>query len=166
MDLTPGQKKLLPYWGNIQQAVSLRASTADLWTAVRDAATREGVALTGVSAADMSVLRGLAGGQRNALETFGQSRTDAAITARMIATDISARPVQDQLLAPRWIVRFQHDVTVDGELQTFWRSSIFEGSLPATTGDLRSAVESDAVALADDYGTTHAGVGAIQISAV
>jgi len=166
MDFTTGQRKLLAYWGTIQSAVSQRVSTADLWAAVRDAADAEGVSLKGSTAIDMGRLRSIAGSMRNAQEQLQQGRPDQVITGSMIATDLSARPLQDQLLAPSWIVRFEHDVTVNGELQTLWRSSVFESSLPPTIGDLRSSVEADAVALADDYDVTHVGVGRMQISAV
>lgn len=166
MEITPGQRQLLAYWGNIQAAVSQRASTAELWDAVRQASAAEGVQLIGVSATDMSSLRAIASAQRNAMEQLAALRPDGAITGTMIASDLSARPLADQALAPSWIVRFEHDVTINGELQTLWRSSVFEGSLPPTAGALRSAVEGDAGALAEDYGVTHVGVGRIQISAV
>lgn len=173
MDLTPGMKALLPWWGIIQSAVSQRVQTADLWTIVRDAATREGVELKGVSAADMSRMRAVPAGQRNAGDTFMRARPTDAITADMIAQDISSRSPQDQLLAPRWIARFEHDITVDGELQTHWRASVFEGSLPATAGDLRNQLEQDAeqMMLSSSGGiaaeeTTHLGIGRIQIVAV
>ena len=173
MDLTPGQKSLLPWWGNIQQAVATRATTAQLWDAVRTSAASEGVVLRGVSGADMSVLRGVAASQRNAMEAFGRLRPNEAITGDLFGRDISSRDLGAQALAPAWLVRFEHDVTVDGELRTFWRTSTFEGALPATAGSLRSAVETDAeqMALSGSGGltaesVTHVGVGQIQIVAV
>ncbi len=165
MDFTAGQRQLLAYWGEIQSAVSRRVSTADLWTAVRSAAEAEGVQLRGAGAIDMNLLRGLAAQQRNAMDVLQGARMGDTIVSSMIAQDISARSQQDQDLAPRWIVRFEHDVTVGGQLQTLWRSSIFEGVLPSTRSDLTSAVEADAQALADDYDVTHIGVGRIQIAA-
>lgn len=166
MDLTPGQKALLPYWGTIQRAVSERASTADLWAAVKAVAQSEGIDLRGASGADMSRMRGIAAGQRNAMESLAASPLNTAITAGMIGTDLSARSLTAQNLTPSWIVRFEHDVTIDGQLTTFWRSSVFDGSLPPTVGQLRAQVEADAGQLADDYGVTHIGVGRIQIAAV
>jgi hypothetical protein len=173
MDLTPGQTKLLAYWGNIQSAVSQRASTADLWAAVRGAADAEGVSLAGISVTDMSGLRGLAAGQRNAMDNLQRTSPDQVITGTMIATDLSSRPLADQTLVPSWIVRFEHDVTIDGELVTVWRSSVFDGSLPPTVGDLRDAVNADAEAMATSgsggltaESVTHLGVGRMQISAV
>ena len=166
MDFTPGQKTLLAFWGSIQSAVSQRASTADLWAAVRAAADAEGASLGGASAIDLGQLRSIAASQRNAMEDFSRARITDPLTSDLIAQDVSARGLQEQNLAPRFIVRFEHDVTVEGQLQTLWRSSIFEGSLPATKSDLMNAVEGDAQALADDYDVTHIGIGRIQISAV
>lgn len=166
MDFTPGQLQLLAYWGTIQQAVSERASTADLWASVREVAAAEGVQFIGVSATDMSSLRGLAAGQRNAMETLQAAGPNQAIDATMIATDLSTRNQAAQNLAPSWLVRFEQDITVGGQLQTVWRTSTIDGFLPATKSDLLSQVTTDAQGMADDYGVTHVGIGRMQISAV
>lgn len=166
MDFTEGQRRLLAYWGNIQAAVAERVSTAELWSRVRAAAEQEGVSLHGVGAIDMGRLRSIAAAQRGAMAALGGARRDQAITGAMIASDLSARPLQDQLLAPSWIVRFEHDIVVEGELRTVWRSSVVDGGLPATVQDLYDRVSEDAEAMAEDYDVSHAGVGRIQISAV
>jgi len=166
MDFTESQRKLLTYWGTIVSAVNQRVSTAELWNMVRDVATREGVELKGVGAIDMGRLRSIAAGQRTAAENLGAARPGQVITGQMIGTDLSARSSQLQAMAPSWIVRFEHDVIVSGELTTVWRSSTFDGSLPPTIDDLRSAIEADAEAMAEDYDVSHAGIGRLQISAV
>jgi hypothetical protein len=166
MDFTPGQRKLLLYWGNIQQSVTARASTADLWAAVRSAAAAEGTPLSGVRIQDMNGLRSIAASMARSQRDLAALRPDSVITGAMIGRDLSSRPLTDQALAPRYLVRFEHDVLVDGQLQTVWRSSFFDGALPSTKGDLLNALEQDAVAMADDYGTTHVGVGRFQIAAV
>ena len=173
MQLTPGQQALLPYWGNIQSAVSQRAGTAELWDAVRQAAAAEGVVLRGVSATDMSGLRGLAATQRNASANLLRAGPGEVITGLMISQDLSSRDLVAQALAPSWIVRFEQDLNVSGELLTVWRSSVFEGSLPLTINDLRNTLDTDAEQLlaassggVDATTATHLGVGQIQISAV
>lgn len=173
MELTEGQKALLPYWGNIQSAVSQRIDTAGLWAAVRTAAEAEGVALRGVSATDMSGLRGLAASQRNAMDQLNSARPDQTITGSMIAQDLSSRGLADQAMAPSWIVRFEQDVTLGGQLSTVWRSSVFEGSLPPTLNDLRNQIDQDAEEMLASYeggpggsGAVHIGIGRLQISAV
>ena len=166
MDYTPGQLKLLAYWGTIQSAVTQRSSTAELWASVRGAAQIDGVTLSGVSATDMNSLRATAAGMRNAATNLASARPNQGIDATMIAQDISARPLGAQNAAPAWLVRFEHDITVGGVLQTVWRTSTFEGVLPPTKNDLLNQVTNDALAMADDYGVTHVGVGSMQISAV
>lgn len=166
MDFTPGQRKLLLYWGNIVQSVAARASTADLWNAVRAAAAAEGQDLSGVRLTDMNGLRSIAASQRQAGQTLAAARVDAVIDAGMIGRDLDSRSVQEQLLAPRWRVRFEQDVIVGGQLQTLWRTSYIDGFLPSTKADVLAQVDQDAQGLADDYDQVHAGVGAVQITAV
>lgn len=166
MDFTPGQRQLLAYWGNIQQSVAARANTADLWAAVRAASPAEGVALKGVRITDMNTLRSIAASQQRSITGTSGLLPSQVLTGDVIGRDLSSRSPQDQLAAPRWIVRFEHDVTVEGQLLTLWRSSVFEGILPATKGDLQNQLEADAQALADDYGTTHIGIGRFSIAAV
>lgn len=173
MDFTPGQRQLLAYWGPIQTAVAQRVSTADLWSIVRERAQAEGAALKGVSAIDMGVLRGIAAAQRNAMEAVQRGGADAVITADMIGRDISSRAQQDQNLAPKWLVRFEQDLNVGGQLVTVWRSSFFDQVLPGRTSELRQALEQDAEQmLANSSGgidattAVHLGIGRVQINAV
>lgn len=166
MDFTPGQRKLLLYWGNIVQSVSARAPTALLWQDVRAAAAAEGQDLSGVRLTDMNGLRSIAASQRVAGQTLAAARVDAVIDAGMIGRDLDSRSLQEQQLAPRWRVRFEQDVIVSGSLKTVWRTSYIDGILPSTKADVLSQVEQDAQALADDYDEVHAGVGTVQITAV
>lgn len=166
MDFTPGQLKLLAYWGPIQSAVSQRVSTADLWAAVRAEAAARGQTLTGVSAVDMNVLRSIASEQRNVASSLAAARPDQGITANMIARDVSSRPLSAQNAAPAWLVRFEHQVLIGGQEVTQWRTSTFEGFLPGTKAGLTNIITADAVALADDYQVTHVGVGSMFITAV
>jgi hypothetical protein len=166
MDFTPGQKQLVLYWGPIMQSVTERATTAEIWATVRAAAAAEGAPLTGVGIQDMNFMRGIANSQARSLRELGSALPSQVIESTMIGRDLSSRSLADQELARRWIVRFEHDVTIDGGLQTLWRSSVFEGILPNTKGDILNALEQDAQALAEDYGVTHIGIGSFTIAAV
>lgn len=173
MDFTAGQLRLLAYWGEIQSGVSQRVSTADLWSIVRDAAAAEGRPLSGVSAIDMNLLRSIAAEQQRTMRDLGALRPDQGLDASVIARDVSARPLAEQALAPQFLVRFEHDLIVEGELMTVWRTSTFDGALPPTSGDLRNALELDAQQMIENssggFGpdqTQHAGIGRMQISAV
>ena len=166
MNFTQGQQKLLLYWGEIVSSVFQRASTAEVWDVVRNAATREGVDLSGVRLTDMNALRSIATRQRNSQSVLNSARPGTLLDASMIGTDVSARPADVQLMSQKYVLRFQHDVTIDGQLQTFWRSSTIDGSPGVTVDDLRQRAEQDAEALADDYGVTHVGIGLMQLVAV
>lgn len=166
MSFTPGQRKLLAFWGSIQSSVTQRASTSELWNAVRAKAAAEGVELSGVRATDMNALRSIAADQRVKGDRLTAAPKSRAIDASMIGRDLSSRSVGDQLVAPRWIARFEHTIEVGGETQTLWRASVFESALPTTVGELGDQLEQDAQAMADDYDQTHVGVGRISLVAV
>ena len=166
MELTPGQHRLMALWGSIESAVSQRASTADLWSAAREASLAEGVPLTGVSATDMSGLRGMAAQMRNASEMLATAGAGASITGDMVAQTPWSRPLSEQNALGIWQVRYQHTVIEDGQPVTAWRTSIFEGGLPPTVEQLNQAVNEDALAVADSHGTSNVGISGLQILAV
>jgi hypothetical protein len=164
-DFTPGATKLLAYWGNIQSSVGARASTASLWQDVRDAAAADNYNIAPANAIDMGQLRSIAVGNRTAMERLAALGSPGTITAEHIGTELFARSLAEQALAPIHLVRFEHNVMVDGELQTVWRTDRFEGDLPLTKDDLILQLNADAAALADEYSQTHVGIGAMSISA-
>jgi len=166
MDLTPSQRELMQYWGTIENAVSVRASTADLWTAVSAAAEAAGNPLTDVSAADMSVLRGAAARVRNAAEVLASVTQDTALNVTMIAEAPWSRPLAEQNAMPAWQVRFQMTTIEDGNEVTGWYTTLFEGALPDTTELLTAAVEEDGNAIAGSYDVGFGGIGSLQILAV
>lgn len=159
-----GVQKLLAYWGTIQAAVSERAGTAELWAAVRDAAASEGMPLQGVSAADMSVLRGIAGRQRTAMETLAGAAPGDAITGAMIAPELGSDGVVQLGEVPAWNVRFLHYTEADGEPSLTWRTDVFKGYLPPTKQELQDQLNQDAANMAADYGESHSGIGAVMIT--
>lgn len=164
-ELTPGMLKLTTYWGTIQSAVSQRASTADLWSAVKNAAAAEGFSIAGASGADMSRLRGIAAANRNAMETFSRSGAGLGITANMVGSELYARDPTTQALTPRFVVRFAHNVIENGAETTQWRASVFEGILPPTVGEMRAQLEIDGQFYAEDYDQTHVSIGDVAITA-
>lgn len=161
MDLTPGMRALLPWWGTINAAVSQRLSTSDFYLYLRNAAAEQGLPLQGFSATDVSRLRGLAASQRTAGERFGRLRDDQTIGAESIASDISSRPEGAMAAAPQWLVRYQANILHDGEEQTMWVTNLFTGVLPPTKGDLRQQLHRDATRVIEDRNTTTLPVGAV-----
>ena len=163
-DLSPGATKLLAYWGNIQSAVAARASTADLWNTVRTAAAAEGYDIAPANAIDMGTLRSLAVSNRNAMEALAAAPATAAFDYTMLGTELYARSPAEQALAPLYLVRFEHNVTEDGEPATVWRTDTFRGMLPPTKDELQAQLDADAQLLAEEYTQSHVSIGAISIS--
>jgi len=166
VELTPGQLKLMPIWGSIEAAVSQRASTADLWQAVREAAAQGNLDITGVNAIDLGGLRSMGAQIRNAAANLASATAGASIEGSMVAQAPWARPLAEQNALGMYQVRYLHSVLEDGEAVTAWRTSVFEGAIPATVEGLMAAVTEDAQAVADSHGTSHIGVSGVQILVV
>lgn len=165
-DLTPGQRKALAYWGPISSAVSQGADTRQVWSAIRSAADDLGLASPGVSARDVSTIRGYATAIARTARDIARLSDDLGIGNLRIPQAPWGRSLAEQDALKMHQVTFQHTtVTSEGE-QTVWRSSVFTGSLPGTIGELRAQIEADANEIAIDYDEEHVGVGAIQIMAI
>ena len=166
IDFTPGMSRLMGLWGSIEGAVSDRVSTADLWAITRAAAEAEGVTLSGISAVDMSRLRGMAASARNAQEVFNAANPESTVVSGMIATAPWARNLEQQALAPRWQIRFEQTVTELGQTTTVWRTVFADSVLPATVAELIAQVAGEAEAIAADYNQESGGVGNLSILAI
>lgn len=166
MDLTPGMKKLAPWFGVIQGGTWQGLSTEELWDRLRDAVAFDKLPLPEVSATDVSRLRGIAASQREAMNEFRRATAETTIAASMIAQDISSRPLTEQALTPRFMVRFEWQSTEGGELLTEWKTSVWTGVLPPTKDSLLEQIGRDAERLGDDYDREHVGIGDILILAV
>lgn len=146
-DLPPGPRKALGlYWGVIQHAAAQHLPTADLWAAIRGAAAEAGLERPGVSAADVSTIRGYAGAMTRAAEALAKSEPGLGITPSMIATAPWARSLAEQNIAPRYQVTYAREaLTAEGVQVSQYSTSIFDGALPDTVGELQNAILADAV---------------------
>ena len=154
------------YWGVIQAAVAQRLNTAALWAKisayeVAQAITRPANLFTAVSQ-----MRSLAATQRNTSEVLGRAADAQAIDSTMIAQAVNARPLNEQVLAPINVVRFEATVlTSEGE-STQWLSMLFHGNLPATKGELVDQLTGTAIDATTGYGSVFTGLtGNMQITA-
>jgi cytosine/adenosine deaminase-related metal-dependent hydrolase len=142
----------------------MRASTSDLWQAVRDAAASQGFELTGVNAVDMGQLRAFAVANRNAAEAFNSAVAGTSLDAGMMGQELyytaSNRP--DSLAL--YNVRFMHTVIEDGVEIDLQRTDQIRGILPATKDQLMQMLDSDAQILADEYNQSHVSIGDVTIS--
>jgi hypothetical protein len=164
VDLTPGATKLLAYWGNIQSAVAARASTAELWATVRDAAAADNFDISPANAVDMGQLRSLAAGNRNASAAFNAASENQSLDSSMIGSELYTPNESNPAAERLYLVRFQQTVLEDEAETTIWRTDMFRGLLPPTKSDLMAQLDNDAQNLADEYNQTHIGIGDVAIS--
>jgi hypothetical protein len=147
-------RRLLGVWGPFNQAVRDRVPTHELYDRLRDAFENEGARFTGISATDVSRLRGVAAAQRNAIERYSQLTTDQLIRAEHTAMDISSRSYDAHSAAPQWLVRYQANIVHEGESSTVWVTNVFTGILPRTRGEMDDQLSRDAARVIEDRNTT------------
>lgn len=165
-DLTDAEKRALLFYGPIEAGVRGRESTAQIWQRVRDHAAALGLDRAGVGAAAVSKLRGIAGGQRSAMERLVAAPDEYAMDASMIGRQPWSRGLQAQQAVGMWQARFELHTIQDGELVTEWKTTMFTHSMPQTKAELRAALHADGQGIARDYELEFAGIGAFDIAAV
>lgn len=155
------------YWGEIEQASAGHLPTAQLWAAIRGAATREGLATPGVSAADVSRLRGRANQIRTSAEQLAKANPADSLSRFAIPAAPFGRSQDERNTLPIFQARFQHFTTLGGiEQEPSFKVVTFRGGLPNTIADLTAQVERDAAQLAENYQQGHVGIGSITLYAV
>lgn len=155
--------KATAFWGPIQGAARERASTAEIWQAIRDYAASSGTALPSNMFAEVNRMRSLATGLRVSSERLARAKDSDAITSSMIGRQVYGRNDIERSLAPAYHVRFELTThTADGP-STGWYTLEYGGSLPSTVGQLMAEVGYYAEGLADSYGTAFGGLGDIEV---
>jgi hypothetical protein len=154
------------YFGVIEHATRERASTADIWSAIRAQAAAEGLESPGVTAQDVSRLRGAAGRIRAASAALSRAEPGYGIDAPMIALAPWSRSLAERNTLPMYQVRFLHTTNVAGQEQSDWRSIMLRGATPPTVGDLMSQLQRDAEQMAEGYNSAHVSMSNIDVLAV
>lgn len=162
----PDTNPVFAAWGSIQQAVSERASTADVWAAVRSALAPEGGPLPTGSFQIVNQLRGMAAGIRNAASNLAASDLDSLIQPNMVSQNINSRDLLQQALAPQYEIRYQATLTTEEGATTRWFTAHVSSLAGMTKGDLISQLAFGNTLLSEDYGGLVEGVDNIQISAI
>lgn len=165
----------MAYWGTIQAAVAQRASTADLWSAIKSAQEAEPGGGGTVTVQGVNEIRSAAAAVRNTSESFGAARQveqssgfAQSITSQMMTTVPWSRDPQVLSTLADYQVRFEAMFTTPlGRSASVTLTAKYgAGELPATIGDLISALG----AWAPDSGSlpvgTFEGIGAVSITAV
>lgn len=153
-------------WGAIQQAVGERASTADIWGALRSVLSPNGEPLPQGSFQAVNTMRSLAAGIRNAAETLASAPGDYAITGDMVSQNINSRDALQQSLSPSYEIRYQATITSELGESVQWFTAHVSSLAGMTKGDIVSALAFNNTALSEDYGADVSGVDNISISSV
>lgn len=157
----------LQFWGAARGAVAGRASTAEFFQALRDAADQFGGSTSVPDFRTANQLRSAAASVRNASEAFQRSPGSNVIDASMIGRVPYGRDLSAQASAPLYHVGIQL-TTADpttGETTTAYRTVQFSGAMVMTKNELLAAAGQDAEALADTYNQMYVGHEIIEILA-
>lgn len=135
-------------------------TTADVWDRLRSASEAAGFETLGLSASDVSSLRGYAGGIVRAADSLASAGPGDAITADMIGVTPWSMGLGTLAVAPEYWARVEMTVADEqGNESTGWFTMTGINSLNMTTGDLDQLVQlnAEAAAISEGTGTTPRG---------
>lgn len=157
----------LQFWGAARGAVAGRASTAEFFQALRDAADQFGGATSVPDFRTANQLRSAAASVRNAGEAFQRSPGSNVIDAAQIGRVPYGRDLSAQASMPLYHVGVEL-TTFDVETyryNTDYRTVQFAGTMVMTKDELLAAVGQDAEALAETYGQFYSSHRVVEILA-
>lgn len=144
MALSDLARQFSAYWGVIRSNAFQRASTTVLWQAIANwEDTYNVIRARGLFQA-VTEMRSLAVAQRNAAEAFDKAAPTDALDSSMIAQDINSRPVTEQSLSPKYLVKFEANVVTPEGPDTRW--------MTVTTNDLAGMIKNDLLDQIDQSG--------------
>lgn len=154
------------FYSTARGAVAQRASTADFYTALRNAGTVIGTNQGGLSFGDVNALRSVAAQERNAAERFQRMPESNAIDASQISRAPYGRTLEAQAATPI----YQVGITLttqdqEGNQVERYTTVQFTGQLPGTKAELLAQVNYDAQALADNYNEFYVGHDVLEVRA-
>jgi hypothetical protein len=155
------------FYGAARGAVAQRASTADFYSALRNAGATFGAGQGGLTFGDVNAIRSAAAQERNSAERFQRMPDANAIDASQISRAPYGRSLEAQASMPIYQVGINL-TTINketGESVNRYTTAQFTGQLPATKGELLAQVQQDAQALADNYDEFYIDHSVIEIRA-
>jgi hypothetical protein len=173
--ISDSARSALTFWGAIQSAVSQRATTAEVYSAIRDYAETDLGGHPLPTLAAVNELRSLAAQTRNASEALGNARDlserygiDSPISSQMMSLTVSSRDQQSISTLAQYQVRFETQfLTPSGVAASAWVTAKYGAAeLPSSVGDLVDAVSSYALAFGYADLASFQGIGSISIAVV
>lgn len=175
MALSDAGRAALTYAGPIARSVSLRASTAEIWSAINSAAQQFKTAAPLPSLQGVNELRSLFAASRNASESLASARAIEErsglaqnITGSMVSVGINSRSPSVLQTAADYLVRFERQyVTPLGQAGSTWVTAKYPaGYLPPTVGELIDSLSTFTPGTGTPTLGTMSGIGDISITAV
>lgn len=157
------QVKPAAWWGTILAAARERATTAQVWQAIRDYSDQAGLAIPSNLFAEVNRMRSLASGLRVSSERLGRARPTDSITRAMIGSQVYQRSPTERELAPLYHVRFEMLSSAGGVTSRDWYTLEYSGQLPSTVGKLTDDVLDYALGLSAGYGVEFHEIGSIEL---
>lgn len=167
MALSDIPSTLRAYWGVIRSNVFQRATTTQLWQSISAWESQYNILRPGGLFNAVSAMRSLAVGQRNAENTLANLNPEDPLTADVIAQDINSRPVTEQSLSPKYLVRFEANMVTEAGYVTRWLTVKTNSLAGMIKNDLLGQLDTAGIDMSTGYGELYTGLtGQISIVAV
>ena len=167
MALSDIPSTLRAYWGVIRSNVFQRATTTQLWQSISAWESQYNILRPGGLFNAVSAMRSLAVGQRNAESTLASLNPEDPLTADVIAQDINSRPVTEQSLSPKYLVRFEANMVTEAGYVTRWLTVKTNSLAGMIKNDLLGQLDTAGIDMSTGYGELYTGLtGQISIVAV
>lgn len=167
MALSDIPSSLRAYWGVIRSNVFARATTTQLWQSISAWESQYNILRPGGLFKAVSAMRSLAVGQRVAETSLANADGSDALDASMIAQDINSRPVTEQSLSPKYLVRFEANMVTEAGYVSRWMTVKTNSLAGMIKDDLLGQLDSAGIDMSTGYGELYTGLtGQISIVAV
>ena len=167
MALSDIPSALRAYWGVIRSNVFQRATTTQLWQAISGWESQYNILRPGGLFNAVSAMRSLAVGQRNAEASLANLNPEDPLTADVIAQDINSRPVTEQSLSPKYLVRFEANMVTEAGYVTRWLTVKTNSLAGMIKNDQLGQLDTAGIDMSTGYGELYTGLsGNISIVAV
>lgn len=153
----------MAWWGEIQGRVTQHATTAEVWSAIRDFGQEHNLSYPPGMFQAVNEMRGLAAGLRNASDALGKAAPDAPLVADYIATLPYARQATARDLVAQYHVRVEYTALRGGQEERSYITLPYSGGLPDTVGALWADAQVATEALVQGYGADLASVDRVEI---
>lgn len=167
MALSDIPSALRAYWGVIRSNTFARATTTQLWQSISAWESQYNILRPGGLFRAVTAMRSLAVGQRNAETALTNLGPDQPLTADHIAQDINSRPVTEQSLSPKYLVRFEANMVTEAGYVTRWLTVKTNSLAGMIKNDLLGQLDTAGIDMSTGYGELYTGLtGQISIVAV